>query len=334
MKNTAITLLIIALAGLTAFCIRQQTQIGQLQSQVAESKTQLVQAKTDLQTETEAVEQAKFSEQKAKALQQTLNEAAAHASAQAQQVTQLQQSLQTARTNDPAKSYMGMFRDPKMREMIKSQQKMVMGPMVDKIYAGLFDKLKLSADQTAGLKDLVVKKMLAQADLGMSLMAESDPDKRKELQQQIKEKDDASNGQIKDLLGDENYPTFQTYEKSMSDRMSVDMFRDQLASTSMPLDPALEDQLVQAMYEERTHFKWTTDFSDRKNTDRLADLGDPQKVDQYIQEKAQFDQQLLDKVATLLTPEQLEKFKDFQKTQTQMQMAQLKMAGQMFGGKK
>ena len=64
-------------------------------------------------------------------MQETLSATAANAVEKSSQIAQLQDSLAAAKTND-ANPLTAMFKDPKMKEMIKSQQKLVMGPMIDK----------------------------------------------------------------------------------------------------------------------------------------------------------------------------------------------------------
>ena len=55
----------------------------------------------------------------------------------------------------------------------------------------------------------------------------SDPAKRAEIAKQIKETNDGFDQEIKQLIGDDNFSTFQSYEKTSPDRMTLSMFRDQ-----------------------------------------------------------------------------------------------------------
>ena len=65
-----------------------------------------------------------------------------------------------------------MLKDPGMKEMIKNQQKVALGAVIDKNYAKLFADLHLSPEQSASLKDLIMNKMMAGMDLGMSMFAD------------------------------------------------------------------------------------------------------------------------------------------------------------------
>jgi hypothetical protein len=286
-----------------------------------------------LAAQAEADEKIALAEQKAKLLQKTLSETSAEAAKQSEQVNQLQQSLANAKTNEAGNGLAGLFKDPEMKKMIKEQQKTFMGPMIDKNYASLFQQLNLTPEQTAYVKDLLQKKMLVAADMGMSMLdGSTDASKRAEMGKQIKSETDAYDEQIKQFLGDENYKSFQSYEKTIPDRMTVGQFRDQLAGSGTALDAGQEQQLVQAMNEQRTNFKWTTDYSNQQNAQNadFAAMFNEDRLATYAQEKAQFDQQFLQRAQQILNPDQLAAFEKFQTSQRDMQIAAMKMAAKMF----
>jgi hypothetical protein len=222
-----------------------------------------------------------------------------------------------------------------MKEMIKTSQKSVMGPMIDKQYAALFHQLNLTPEQSAALKDLLVKKMLAGADAGMSLMDGSlDATQRAELTKQMKSDTDGYDAQIKEFLGSDNYPAFENYEKTVPDRMAVSQFSDQLAGGANPLSGDQQEQLAQAMTDARTSFKWTTDYNNKTpaNGD-YASMFSEDKINQFTQEKEQFDQQFLARAQQILTPDQARTFEEFQKSQRELQIMGMKMAANMFAPK-
>jgi hypothetical protein len=97
--------------------------------------------------------------------------------------------------------------------------------MLDKQYAALFQQLCMTPEQSVTLKDLLVKKMLVGADAGMSLLDGSlDAAQRTELTQKMKSETENYDAQVKQFLGDDNYPAFQAYEKGVPDRMTVSQF--------------------------------------------------------------------------------------------------------------
>ncbi|MEI9864718.1 MAG: hypothetical protein WDN00_09225 [Limisphaerales bacterium] len=95
-----------------------------------------------------------------------------------------------------------------------------------------------------------------------------------------------------------------------------------------------QQQLIQTMSDARTDFKWTTDYNNQNPPDgNYAAMFSEDRINQFIQEKEQFDQQYLARAEQILTPEQAKSFQDFQKMQRDMQIAGMKMAAQMFAPK-
>ena len=330
MKNIIIAILLVATIALGAFCLHQQNQIAQTQSQLAGVQSQL-------QEKSAADEKNRFTESRAKMLQNALTETAAAAGEQSKQVAQLQKSLVATKTNgaNPFGEMSKIFKDPKMKEMIKSSQKMFMGPMIDKQYAALFQQLNMTPEQAATLKDLLQKKMLAGADAGMSMMDGSlDAAQRADLAKQTKSETDDYDAQLKQFLGDDNYPAFQAYEKTVPDRMTVSQFSDQLAGGASPLSNDQQQQLAVAMNDARTSFKWTTDYSNKNpSSGDYASMFSEDKINQFTSEKEQFDQQFLTRAQQILTPEQAMAFQQFQTAQRQLQIMGMKMAANMFAPK-
>ncbi|MGD0745679.1 MAG: hypothetical protein ABSA45_11045 [Verrucomicrobiota bacterium] len=336
MKNLTITILAIATIVLGAWCAIEQGKIKNQSAQLAQTEAQLTATKAELSKQNETIEHAEFAAANEKVLQQILVETEAGAAEQSKKAEHLEQSLAAAKTNNPLQGFAAMFKDPKMREMIKAQQKAVMGPMLDKQYGALFQQLNLTPEQAANLKDLLGKKMFAGADAGFSMLDGSlDATQRADLAKQVKSQSDDVEKQIKQLLGDENYQAFQNYEKTVPDRTVVNLLNDQLAGTATALSVGQQEQLIQAMGEARSNFKWTTDLNnkpDMANRD-YASLFNDDNINKFAQDKERFDQQFLTQAQQILTAEQLVAFQDFQKTQRQLQIAGMKMAAQMFAPK-
>ena len=335
MKNIAIVLLLAVSIALGALAFRQKHQL-------TETHTQLVAVESRLQAQAAAIESTKAAASRAKMLEAALKETAAAAGEQSKQqtkqVAQLQTKLAEAKTNAPAgglSALSTMFKDPKMKEIIKAQQKTVRGPMIEKQYAGLFRQLNMTPEESTSMKDLLMKKMLAGADSGLSLLDGSlDAAQRAELTKQMKAETEAYDAQIKNFLGTDNYSAFQSYEKTVPDRFSVTQFNDQLGSGPNQLSADQQEQLALAMSEARTSYKWTTDYSNKKPTDGdYAAMFSEDKLNQYAQEKEKFDEQFLTKAQQILTPDQSKAFADFQKTQRDLQMMGMKMAASMFAPK-
>jgi hypothetical protein len=222
MKNITIVLLLVLSAALGALAVHQHKQATQTRAELAAVQSELVEAQHQLAAVADAADQIASAKRSSKVLQDSLTETSKFADEKAKQAESLQQKL-AAKTNssNPLAGMAKMFNDPKMKEMIKTQQKAVMGPMIDKQYAALFQQLNMTPEESAQLKTLLVNKMLAAADAGMALLDDSaDANKRAELTRQMKAATDEYDAQIKQFLG-ESYPAYQNYEKTVPDRMVV-----------------------------------------------------------------------------------------------------------------
>jgi hypothetical protein len=341
MKNILVIFLLAISVALGGLCVVQQHKL-RARSQILEAQAaeiESAQARGDalekeLKEKSEKIENAALAEQKAAVLQKAVTESSAAAIEKSEQVEKLQQTLDDAKTNNLGSMISGLLKDPKMKEMIKNQQKLYIGPMVDKSYSALFQKLNLTPDQSATLKDLLEKKMMVGADVGTSMLDSSlDAAKRKELTNQIKTETEAFDTQIKEFLGSENYQAFQSYEKTVPDRMTLGQFNDQLTAGGTPMTSIQQDQLIQAMNEERSGFKWTVDLSQQNSAAKdLSSAFTEDNINRYVQEKERFDQQFLQRAQNILAPDQMKAFQDFQKGQLIMQKTSMQMAAKMFGG--
>jgi hypothetical protein len=335
MKNILIAIFIVATIAFGSVSVAQRKVLKDQALKLQQTEARVAALEKELKDKSESIERASLAEQKATVLQKTVAETAAAAVEKSQQVEQLQQKLDLAKTNDMGSLIGNMLKDPKMKDMIKASQKLYIGPMVDKSYGAFVQQMNLSSEQAAGLKDLLQKKMLVATDMGTSMLDSSlDAAQRAELTKQIKTETDAYDAQIKDFLGEQNYKSFQDYEKTVPDRMVVDQFSTQLGD-SATLTSDQQSQLIQAMSDERNNFKWTVNFNDQKSSGGdLATMFTDENISRFAQEQEQFDQQFLTRAQTILGPDQLKAFEQFKKSQRDMQIAGMKIAAKMFGGTK
>jgi hypothetical protein len=331
MKTLVLIVALAAAAGLGGLGFYQHQQLNRLRAELSQLRAELETARLEAESAA-ADERLALAEQKARLLQATLSQATEVAADQHRQVSDLEHSLAAAKTN--SNGLAGLFKDPEMREMIKQQQKAFMGPMIDKNYAALFKQLNLTPEQTAQVKELLEQKMLVAADMGMSMLdGSADASARKELAQKIKEETDARNDDLKALLGEDNYKSLETYEKSLPDRMSIGQFTDQNAGSALALDGAQEQQLIDAMSATRSGFTWSTDYNNQNPTDgNFAELFNEDRMNRHFEEQAQYNQLVLDRAKAFMRAEQLTAFEKFLETQRNMQIAAMKMAAKMFGG--
>ncbi len=219
-----------------------------------------------------------------------------------------------------------MMKNPQMKEMVRAQQKM----MVDSQYGSLSKYLDISTNKMDALKALLLERQMALVDSGMAMMGGSADDRKQAMEDAKTVKADYDK-QIQDLLGPQDYPVFQDYEKSAADRMSVQMFKG-----SLPADSTLTDQqeesLIAAMAEERKALPPTSVMNSQNQS------ADPSKfteegIAEALKQMEALQQRDAERAAAILTPAQLDQFTKFQQQMTSMAGASMKMAAQMFGNK-
>jgi hypothetical protein len=273
-------------------------------------------------------------------LEKSMVESAVNAGQAAQLSQALTNRLQAAAPPEanakPANPFAEMFKNPEMREMIKQQQQTAMASIIEKNYADFLKTQPLSPEQASALKDLITRKMTVGADLGMEMMSgELTAEQRADLTKRIKTDTDAVAGEIKDFLGADNYAALETYEKSLPDRMAVSGFKDQLAGREMALKTDQEQQLIQAMSQEREGFKFTTDYSNQTSPpEDLFSQFTEDKLSLYFQEQEQLNQRYLARAQTILSAEQYAAYQKSLTAQQEMAKMGMKMAAQMFNPKK
>ncbi len=345
MKNLILGVLLIAALGLGALYFQQSRKAA-----TAEAAAQAQAAALQTQKEAEA--------QQAARLKEKLAETRADAAAKAIEAAQARNDLAASLTNlaqakakaaaiaangsgtpaadgadaKPANPLAAMFNNPDMKELIRSQQKAVLGTMTEKNYGRFFAAAHLTPEQSTSLKDLIMNKQLAASEMGMSMFSGNlDEAKRADLVAQVKTSTDAADAQIKSLLGDDNYTQFQTYEKSIPERMQVSALKDQLGTGPLALTDDQEQQLVQAMAQQRESFKFANDPTDQTklNADPTA-LFDETKLATRMQEMDKLNEQYLNTAKNILSPDQYKTFSSYLETQQTMQKAGLQMAAKMF----
>ena len=224
-----------------------------------------------------------------------------------------------------------MLKSPEGKEMMKANMR-AMGLSVARSYAKLFGDLHLTPEQSAAMKDLLVNKTMAGADMITAAMSgQADPAQLQAQAVQVKAAQAALEDQIKQLLGDDNYAQYQAYGKTLSERMVITQFSDQLAGGPKAVPPEQEQQLFDAMVEERQNFKFTTDFSDpSKLQGDVASYYTEANRQRYLQELDQLSQRYLGRAQAILSPDHLAVFQTSLASQQAMQAASVTVGAKLF----
>jgi cell division protein FtsB len=310
-KNIWIVLSLIAVVALAAVVVKQNRQITQLKEQLASAAEKPKEpaipkpekAVAEPPAESKPVETAP-----ALPIPEQLPTAQSNAGS----------------TNNLFSGFAKMMKDPAMKDMVRAQQKL----MLDRQYGSLSKYLNLPADRLDALKGILSDRQAALMDSGMAMMGGTEAERKQAVEDAKTIKSDYDK-KIQDLLGTQNYPVFQDYEKTMSERMSVEMFKSSLSASDV-LSDQQEDNLIALMYQGR---KGMPALANMNNQNADPSQFTEESVAQMEKQMEQLQQRYADQAKTILTPAQLEQFTAWQKQFSTMQLAGLKMAAQMFGNK-
>ena len=177
-----------------------------------------------------------------------------------------------------------------MREMSRQARLRMLRP----IYDSLLTQLNLSEEQRGRFYDLQLTIDNPGADLPKLPNEAESPEERAQIEAQLRQVRDSASSQIKDMFSQGEYQLYQSYRKTQSDRMLVEQFRQQVTSSSMQMTDWQTVQLRDALIQARTQY--------------------PAVGDDF----AASDQAALERAAQVLTPAQLNAFRDYLHTQEEM----------------
>ncbi|MGA2140309.1 MAG: hypothetical protein ABSH14_15740 [Verrucomicrobiia bacterium] len=229
-------------------------------------------------------------------------------------------SFSTGTASNWAYGLAGMMNNPQMKEVLQAQQK----AMVEPKYGSLSKDLNLSADQLDALKSLIADRQAALMDARLPMIGGSEAD-RKQAMENVNAIRAEYDQKIKDLLGPQDYQTFQDYEKTSEERSLIQMFKG-----SLPADAALTDQqeydLLNSMYEARTSLPSSSLLYDPS---KLTE----ENVGEAIKQFEVLEQAYAERAKSILSPAQYDQFIQSEQQISGLAAVSFKMQQQMFGSK-
>jgi hypothetical protein len=217
-----------------------------------------------------------------------------------------------------------MMKNPQMKEMMRAQQKIVVGQM----YGGLSKYLSLSAEQKEQLDALLLERHLAMAEVGLSMMNGS-AEERKKAAEEAKALQAECDEAVRALLSDADYEVFKQYEECIPEQTHVSMFKNTLAGDD-GLSEQQEYDLVAAMYQARKDLPQDSLLNQKSASPDPSQLTE-ERIAETVRQMEQLQQRYAAQAETILKASQLERFKQWQQQMASMQRAGLNIAAQMFG---
>lgn len=216
-----------------------------------------------------------------------------------------------------------MLKNPEMREAMEQQQRMGL----DMIYGSLFKQLQLTPEQEKKFKEILLNQQMANMSQAGTLFQEGDSN-RAEAARKLADEHKKRKQELKELLGDEKFATYQEYNQTAGERMMLDQFGRQAEIT-----PEQSEQLLAIILDEKKNFQINqgTQPSDPSKDWQKLLVSDEMK-EKFLTQQEQINARVVERAGQVLTPEQLRKFEPILKNQIEMQRAGMKMARQMFGG--
>jgi len=227
--------------------------------------------------------------------------------------------------NAYVKVAMDMFNSPAFRASEAADAKQD----AEKEYADMIGHFNLSADEHDHFLSLLTDRETSQDDVILKLM---DPSltvaDRAALRQQQEDLKSASDAKVEEFLNnDGDYAYFKNYMDQKPDLTEVNALNTSLANTSQPLTQAQSDALVNLLYQERTNFKFTVDLkSPSLNLSTITDA----EIATHFQEEQQLQNQIAEKAAAILNPEQLTALKRNQAQALQSDQTGFEMVHQLY----
>lgn len=220
--------------------------------------------------------------------------------------------------------------NPTMNKVLEASQRGTIGAL----YSDLIEYLDMDSDESKYFMDLLMYRQMANVDFGMKLMSgQMSEEEKQQMAEHIGEVHDETYEQMKTFLNsEEDFEEFEYYEKTMNERMALSQMDQTLAGTEDELSDESYRELLDMMHEESKNFEWSTDLHEQENSDVSAQRFSPDNMKKHTDDVYSLVEDILTKADGMLSSVQLEAFKASLMQTTDMQVAQLQMAGQLLGG--
>ncbi len=223
-----------------------------------------------------------------------------------------------------------MFSTEEGKKMMRSQ----MGMQLKMMYGSLAKDLKLDpkvADQVfALLGDR--QAALAEATFGAMKGGALDEAATKEISAKSEVLKKEYDDKLKTVLGDSGMSQLHDYERTLGDRMMLNMHEQQFTAAGSPLEQTQRDSLLQIMKDERlkTPASAFEKMNDGDASKTFAAIRDDAAVEKWIAQEQDYQRRVLQAATQALNPDQVNALQESFKQQLEMQRFGVKMSKEMF----
>ncbi len=337
-------ILILAVLGLGAEVIVQQRTIAELRANVAAVRQQSAAADDRGKREEQEVARLREKTEIFKTESETLRtklaaispaEAAAARAATAAAGAKPDGSPAGAEASKPGEASAGgfgkamakMFTDPEMKKVMRQQQAVGIRMM----YGDLAKELGLNTDELDQTLNLLTERQMEMTDKSMGLMDGSgDAAKQEAAGKEINAAREKQDRKLKELLGPQRFAQFESYEKTMGDRMMMQQYQQQFSISEQPLEETQRTELLKILNDERAKTPVTAlDPTSKDVASQMRAMQSDESMHSYLASQEDFNRRVLSRAAAVLGPEQMGTFERIQKQMSEMQQAGIKMSRAM-----
>ena len=212
--------------------------------------------------------------------------------------------------------------DPEMKKLMKSEARSGTERSVTALFdAGLAKDLKLSDEQRAELRTLLVERgSIAWEQIFIPMAAgELDGARLTAAGKNVKQAYLDKTAQIQALLGNEGFAVFEWYEKTQPDRDCVKQLAPKFAQAGFGLNDDQQTGLVSLIIQERANFPFEHKLPEPMDIDygRFHEIFSEENAERHFRETQKFNEHLVQRVHSTLTPDQVLLFQELLNAQLQ-----------------
>jgi hypothetical protein len=301
MKNSILALSIVVTLLCAFLLIQKNRQIEQarVQIELAAQERDAVAVKAEEQAGRAQMLQTRLGQSRAEALH-----SAATTHSLQQQLAGVDESLKQPKTVSE------FMRAQAIKEMLKDEAKSGIARNVNTLLkSGLAEQLHLTDEQRENLKQLLTARQSILWDqLLMPMMTgEADANSMPAAGKMIRKGIEENQAQLQALLGADGYSAYEWYEKTEPERQQVQKLGAKFEESGQPLGDDQRTQLLAALADERTKFKFTNNLDDplQMNFDNWYENFSEEKLSQYGEEAQQLNALKIERAKVILNPEQV-----------------------------
>lgn len=223
-----------------------------------------------------------------------------------------------------------LLKDPEYREAMQTQQKMLLKQQNPDVARDL----NLTPEQVDRLFGTLAEQSLRSMDNVSAWDQQADPATAREMSRKMQEQQNANETELKNMLGDTKYREWMEYQNTAPARYEAARLRGLLADAGVPLDQSLAKPLQKVLLEhqkvEQQRMQQYFAQQGSANTAKIgfvagdlrSAVGPAPNSEEHMEE---MQRRQRDKLARVLTPEQLKVIEDEQTAQVQLQRVQTKL---------